>query len=426
MSGRLTRAAALVVGAGLLPVVPSGAAATADAESCFGLAPTIVAGPGDASVLGTEGDDVILAQDVTNVTALGGDDALCLSGVGWADAGEGDDRVDVSTPGRGWVVLGSGSDLFEGSPERDRVQADEFDGEDSFPGEGPDNTDVVRTYGGGDAVYLADSSAAPSPDRVSLGPGNDRLTSDGGVTGDRRLHGGSGRDVVHLRLFGTRDGEVVLDLETGRATSDGTTFAVVADFEDADVHGTSGPLTVRATDGPNELRVTGGAAIDARGGADRITLHGTPREVLGGPGRDSVAVLGYSDLEDLPVLYDLRRRTFTRGDAVAPFAVENLTVWSTGALREDVVVLGTPGADVVTMRACGGTVRGAGGDDVLRSDAEQCEGTPVTLRGGPGDDRLRGGDEVDVLVGGVGHDRAVGRRGSDRCRAEVERGCELD
>ncbi|GGO68990.1 hypothetical protein [Nocardioides deserti] len=146
----------------------------------------------------------------------------------------------------------------------------------------------------------------------------------------------------------------------------------------------------------------------------------------GGSGVDVVEVQGYSDPGDLPVRYDLARRTFSRDGATVPFAAEKLLVRSTGALREDVLVLGTPRRDVVTMRACGGVVRCAGGPDVLRSDAEQCEGTRTVLRGGPGDDRLRGGVEGEVLIGGPGQDRAVGSDGIDRCRAEVERDCELD
>lgn len=37
----------------------------------------------------------------------------------------------------------------------------------------------------------------------------------------------------------------------------------------------------------------------------------------------------------------------------------------------------------------------------------------VTLRGGPGDDRLSGAVAADKIVGGPGHDLLVGRRGDD-------------
>ncbi|HWB70163.1 MAG TPA: hypothetical protein VG518_09330 [Solirubrobacterales bacterium] len=38
---------------------------------------------------------------------------------------------------------------------------------------------------------------------------------------------------------------------------------------------------------------------------------------------------------------------------------------------------------------------------------------PVTLRGGPGNDRLTGGAANDKLVGGPGNDRLIGRGGAD-------------
>jgi Ca2+-binding RTX toxin-like protein len=38
---------------------------------------------------------------------------------------------------------------------------------------------------------------------------------------------------------------------------------------------------------------------------------------------------------------------------------------------------------------------------------------PVTIRGGPGNDRLTGGGASDKIVGGSGHDLLVGRRGDD-------------
>ncbi|MDN4162992.1 hypothetical protein [Nocardioides abyssi] len=404
--------------------VPAGAAS---APPCFGLAPTVVAEPGTTEVVGTEGDDVVVVSDVSRVITLGGDDTVCATGARWIDAGDGDDRVRHRSTAGSWVVLGSGSDLFEGSDARDRVYAERFDGEDPYPGEGPDNTDVVRTYGGRDSVTTMAGPQGPDRDRVSLGDGDDTVTAYGLAPGDdRRLRGGAGRDTVVLTAAGAAGSELVVDLEDGRARLDGETVAVADAFEDVVGRAGSADLTVLGTDGPNAISVVGSAAVDARGGRDRITLHGDPRSVRGGPGIDHVEVQGYADLEDLPVRYDLHRRTFTRNGATVPFAVEKLLVRSTGALREDVVVLGTPGRDVVVMRACGGVVRGAGGDDVLRSRAEQCEDTRTVLRGGPGDDRLSGDVDGEVLIGGAGRDRAVGGAGTDRCRAEIERECELE
>lgn len=57
-------------------------------------------------------------------------------------------------------------------------------------------------------------------------------------------------------------------------------------------------------------------------------------------------------------------------------------------------------------------VNAGGGDD--RVVIGRSVPVPVTLRGGPGDDRLFGGDADDKLVGGAGDDVLVGRGGDDR------------
>jgi Ca2+-binding RTX toxin-like protein len=53
---------------------------------------------------------------------------------------------------------------------------------------------------------------------------------------------------------------------------------------------------------------------------------------------------------------------------------------------------------------------GGGNDSVTISPKVQI---PVTLRGGPGDDRLYGGAAADKLVGGTGDDTLIGRSGDD-------------
>jgi hypothetical protein len=53
---------------------------------------------------------------------------------------------------------------------------------------------------------------------------------------------------------------------------------------------------------------------------------------------------------------------------------------------------------------------GAGDDSAIISPKVLI---PVTLRGGPGDDRLCGGGASDKLVGGPGDDTLVGRAGDD-------------
>ena len=183
-------------------------------------------------------------------------------------------------------------------------------------------------------------------------------------------------------------------------------------------------MEVRGTDGPNEIYVAGPASIEAGAGDDKLSLYGDPQSVQGGLGRDEVEMLGYGDFDNKPVLYDLGHQLFTRGDVTVSFATEELTIWSTGPTREPVRILGTSRRDVVSTGACGTLLRGAGGNDLLMSTSEQCEGVPTRLYGDNGADVLRGGHERDLLLGGSGRDRAFGGAGVDRCRAEVEHRCE--
>jgi len=56
-------------------------------------------------------------------------------------------------------------------------------------------------------------------------------------------------------------------------------------------------------------------------------------------------------------------------------------------------------------------VNAGGGDDTVTVAREV--GAPVTLRGGPGNDKLTGGGGNDKLIGGIGEDVLVGRGGDD-------------
>ena len=399
-------------------------AGVAAAGTCFGLAATVRAVPGASEVIGTAGDDVIVAVDVVVVRALGGHDTLCLEGATWVEAGDGNDQVrSITDADRHVVVLGSGSDYFEGSIGRDRVYAEEFDGEDPSAGSGPENTDTVHTRGGADRVFTG-AGSQPNDDVVDLGVGDDSVTLGTAPGGHLRLTGARGRDVVAAWLPLDEPRSYAIDLTAGTAAMDGVDFAALSGFEDVLWNANRSSVSVRGTADDNDIFVTGSADVLAGAGNDELTLHGDLKRVDGGPGQDQVEMLGYGDLDNVPVTYDLGRGTFTRGGEAAPFRAERLHVWATGPRREPVTVLGSKRRDVVTVGACGADVRGAGGGDLLRSTSEQCERVVTTLRGGGGDDFLSGGDDREALIGGAGRDRAAGGSGRDLCRAEVERQCE--
>lgn len=62
-------------------------------------------------------------------------------------------------------------------------------------------------------------------------------------------------------------------------------------------------------------------------------------------------------------------------------------------------------------RVSGFEVSSGGGDDTVNFSPQVP--VPVTIRGGPGNDRLSGGAAADKLVGGPGADQLVGRGGHD-------------
>lgn len=329
---------------GALTVAPGGPAAAAG--TCSGLPVTIVAPPGADVVNGTAGGDVIVADGARRVDAGAGDDTICATGVRWIAAGDGDDRVwHQEAPQGHVVVLGAGSDHFEGSDVRDRVWAEDFDGEDPAPGAGTANTDVVRTYGGKDRV-LSGAPDQPNEDVVELGDGPDSVELGEGVGATAVVLGGRGPDELTVLVRG--DARLDIDLVAGTVAVDGSRVAGVAGFEKVLAGAFRGRVVVRGTSGRDLIAVTApNARVRADAGDDRVRIFG-----------------------------------------------------------------------------CGSVAAGGPGDDLLVSTYQGCRRDPVTLRGGPGDDRLRGSRAPDVLLGDAGRDRAAGAEGRDRCRAEVERSCE--
>ncbi len=421
---RFTTSLTTLIVAGVVAggLTASTAGASAVGQTCLGLDATIVASD-RYQVVGTEGDDVIVTKNVDSVRALGGDDTVCVSGAYFVDAGDGNDRVRSERPDRKHrVVLGSGSDLFEGSGAADRVFAENFDNDGlSYAGKGPDNTDTIRTYGGQDQVFSGDASQ-PNHDLVDLGRGSDYLMLAGAAGGTAQLVGGPGSDTVSSDM--TLD--QAYDLEAGTALVAGGASASIPDFENVVMRAVDAAVSVRGTPGRNKISITAGrVSVDAGAGRDVLNLFGQLDSVVGGPGRDHVLINGYNDYANSPVRYDLGRGLFARNDVTVPFETETLHVATRGHRREKVTVIGSSGSDRIVVGGCGSVVRGRGGADVLRSVAEQCGKVKVSLYGGAGNDRLHGSVGRDLLIGNGGFDRAVGGPGRDRCRAEIKRSCEL-
>lgn len=341
-----------------LVAVPA-AAVSAEPPLCQGVPATVVADPSNGKAVGTAGDDVIWAGDLTDVRiyAGGGDDLICgATGSTRIRPGAGDDTMVVPS---GWVRVqaSTGDDSvtappdprsqlwFTDGPSPVRIDVAEGTattpestlkfsgfaqftgtrGDDTFLGSpadeifrGANGTDVVRTGAGDDEVYVADGS------RVRLGPGDDVANAGNGAS----INGGPGND--HLVGHLTRR-----------------------------PHG-----AFRLSGGPGNDRIDVGS--QGKGNA-------WSGSVVGGPGRDAI---GFG--VGTGVTVDLGRHRvqwpYARGTVAG---VEN--------------VVGSVGDDLIVGDGRNNLLRGSYGDDVIR--------------------------------GMGGRDRANGGPGNDRCEAEIRVSC---
>ncbi|MFC6285404.1 calcium-binding protein [Nocardioides sp. GCM10027113] len=156
---------------GLFALLP-GAPADATSRTCFGEEPTIVR---TGYVVGTEGDDVILADAGSEVHALGGHDRVC--GAGLVHAGAGRDRV--------WYDGGGADLLLDGGPGADRLF---YLGGELAELTGGRGDDHLRSGPG--RQYL---TGGPGDDDLGSGRGADHLS---GGAGNDRIDGGAGRDAA--------------------------------------------------------------------------------------------------------------------------------------------------------------------------------------------------------------------------------------
>lgn len=107
MNKQLGRVAIVAVGAIAAAVLTSGVATAAPAATCNGKTVTIFIQPGETSVFGTDGDDVIQgSQGAEDIYGAGGNDTVCA--LGGDDFISGDDGYDTVFAGAGddriWLV----------------------------------------------------------------------------------------------------------------------------------------------------------------------------------------------------------------------------------------------------------------------------------------------------------------------------------
>jgi len=143
------------------------------APTCDGLPATIPGGPGDTTINGTNGPDVIIDLDGNNtINGLGGDDRICTGGGNDVVLGGNGDDVLIDTGGTNTldggkhndqITAGSGNDTLDGGSGKDVIDA----------GEG---NNTLRGGVGSDQL-----TAGAGDDFLDGGPGSDTCNPGGGT-----------------------------------------------------------------------------------------------------------------------------------------------------------------------------------------------------------------------------------------------------
>ncbi|MDR7253161.1 Ca2+-binding RTX toxin-like protein [Nocardioides sp. BE266] len=420
--------------------------AYAAGETCQGQPATIVGTPGQFGLTGTEGADVIVTNGATSVSALGGDDLVCVTGGTptqphvVVDAGAGDDVVDASASGSDvWTALGTGSDTYTGSPHGESVYA----GTNPFAtGTSVDTEpDVVTTGAGGtDLVFSGSDRTVLNSDTVVLSGGGGRLTWVGPLAAGGRLDGGGGSKLD----FTVGSGAVVVDAVSGTMSQDGALQLRWTGFDryrtGGAPSGTPSSFSFVGSDRDEELELdfadahTVDQRIDLGGGDDNLwmgagdSLGSRGSRYIGGPGKDHALIWGGTNLD-----VDLAQERIKRVRSGTTFRSTFTGFESQLVGARKLVLTGTPKADALPFRACRATVRGRGGKDVIGGNTSgrrfptrlECGTRAFRLFGGRGNDTLRGGTGRDLLVGGPGRDTVFGNSDRDRCSGEKLRSCEI-
>ena len=358
------------------------------------LATGVASGEGTDQMSGI--DDVV--GTVTNDVIRGNSAANNLNGNG------GEDRIFGS----------GGNDTIEGNTGNDELHGEAGIDRASFAnGSSPIVASLVTGTATGDGSDTLDGFegliGAAGNDQLTGGPTNDSLAGGGG---DDRLDGAGGTDMADF------DGAlepIVADLQTGRATGDGTDTLLHIE----DLRGGTQADDLFGNSGPNRLVGDHLDLVDGRQGDDILDIRTTTTELSFGSAKGPVTV-------DL----DAGTATGAGNDRI---------------LGEVYMVLGGPYGDTITCQRTGRScnVDAGAGNDVLNGSPDG-----DYFKGGTGNDRLlgKGGTDavsynlgapvvVDLPAGtatGQGTDtlgsieRVVGSNGNDRITAADRPGCSVD
>jgi len=361
-----------------------------------------------ATVLGTEGDDVIYGSEVDQVIyTFAGDDYIeDFDGSNTIDAGAGDDRIALA-----------GNHILDAGAGDDDIQAT--------------GNNVIRAGEGRDRLQVAGNNV------IEAGPGNDQVFLRGGHN-VLKFGPGDGIDTVRFAVRDAVD-STILEMADGLTPADiwvyGYTHedsqaisiylpatgdeifphAIIGGIENWDytAHPRATFTAVRFSDGtvisgeqlfamaqgsPNRIEGTAGDDVLA-GTPDDDDFHGGPGNdtMLGGGGSDYFFIEGHSQGAD----------RISGGDGY--------DVILGGAGDDTFTLFGLSAADSIEE------IDGGAGQNSIRGTADRNVfnflGTQLLgihhIDGGQGDDDIWGSAGTEVILGGRGNDTLRGAHGSD-------------
>ncbi|MEA2506384.1 MAG: hypothetical protein QOH48_1002 [Actinomycetota bacterium] len=335
---------ALTIFAGICFLSLNLVTAQAASPSCFGRSATLLGTNGDDVIVGTSGSDVI--------QGLGGNDI---------------------------IYGGGGDDFICGGAGRDKIFGDRTS---------------ATTY------------AVPGDDTLSGGPGNDRLFGDGnGVDhGGDIFTGGAGNDYINA-------GPVSLNAGYERENVVAYNAAPGPISVNVPINSTGIATTTVTGDGTDTLIDVGG--IQGSRFDDSFSIGSWVDEIAGGGGNDQITYAASGSAGGLEVNGDgnlcLRCMSSAGADG------NDTILFSPGSYGVDVALYGGGGNDTVSGATypSHGEFGGAGDDSLSDTQLAYGEGGNDTLIGTPGYDNLYGGAGADTIKGRTGNDSLLGGTGDD-------------
>ena len=386
----------------------------------------VLAGVSAIDATGNSEDNVLTGNAAANrIAGLAGADQLFgLDGADTLSGGAGADLLDGGT-GADTMSGGLGDDVYVVDSAGDVVDETGGDGSDSV------RSSITFTLAAAlENLALTGAAAINGTGNASANilTGNDEANALSGLNGNDTLIGGGGNDAL--------DGGAGADAMSGGLGNDSYVVDNIGDVVDesggdgVDVVSSSVTFTLGA--GVENLALTGAAAINGTGNADRNTLTGNAAaniltglagddilsglggndRLVGGDGADSLDggagvdvmlgglgddTYGVDNVGDVVDETDGDGVDLVRSSITVTLGanVENLTLLNTAGIDGT----GNGGANVLTGNSGANTLTGLAGNDALL--------------GLGGNDRLIGGDGADVLDGGAGTDVMSGGLGDD-------------